>query len=98
MTNIALGTAQLSACTAGDQNHDGEITINELVTAVDNALNGCMASQTSSAAALYDLTPQNGAWNICPADWRALPRRDELHMTLAGVEAALARHAANLDL
>ena len=41
MVNIALGTAPVSACMAGDANGDGEITINEIVAGVNNALNGC---------------------------------------------------------
>jgi hypothetical protein len=43
MVNIALGHLLLSDCELGDANHDGEITINEIVTAVNNALNGCEA-------------------------------------------------------
>jgi hypothetical protein len=43
MVNIALGTSDVSTCTAGDANGDGEITINEIVAAVNNALNGCPA-------------------------------------------------------
>jgi hypothetical protein len=30
-------------CEAGDANHDGSITIDEILTAVNNALNGCSA-------------------------------------------------------
>lgn len=41
MVNIALGNAPASVCLAGDRNHDGAITIDENVTAVDNALSGC---------------------------------------------------------
>jgi hypothetical protein len=41
MVNVALGTAPVSACVAGDPNHDGAITIDEIVRAVNNALNGC---------------------------------------------------------
>jgi hypothetical protein len=41
MVNIALGNAQLSDCTAGDANNDGHITIDEILTAVNNALSGC---------------------------------------------------------
>jgi hypothetical protein len=93
MTNIALGTAELSACTAGDQNHDGKILINELVTAVDNALFGCMPALTSPAA-LNDLTPVNGAWNVCPVEWSAVPGRDPLRMTLAGFEAPVSHPPA----
>jgi hypothetical protein len=41
MVDIALGNAAISACKAGDANHDGTITIDEILTAVNNALNGC---------------------------------------------------------
>jgi hypothetical protein len=41
MVNIALGNANVSACLAGDANHDDEITINEILAAVTKALNGC---------------------------------------------------------
>ena len=41
MVNIALGNAPASTCEAGDANHDGEITVDEILTAVSNALNGC---------------------------------------------------------
>jgi hypothetical protein len=41
MVNIALGTAQLSTCTNGDANSDGLITIDEILKAVNNALEGC---------------------------------------------------------
>lgn len=42
MVNIALGNAQVPACVPGDANGDGEITINEIVSAVNHALNGCV--------------------------------------------------------
>jgi hypothetical protein len=41
MVNIALGTADVSACTAGDINNDQKITVDEILTAVNKALNGC---------------------------------------------------------
>jgi hypothetical protein len=41
MVNIALGNAGVATCTAGDANHDGQITIAELLAAVNSALNGC---------------------------------------------------------
>jgi len=31
----------VSQCTAGDANGDGQITIDEILTAVNNALTGC---------------------------------------------------------
>ena len=39
MVNIALGNADLSGCGAGDV--DSQITVDEILTAVNNALNGC---------------------------------------------------------
>ena len=41
MINIALGNTDVLGCTAGDANHDGQISVNEILTAVNNALNGC---------------------------------------------------------
>jgi hypothetical protein len=41
LVNIALGTAEVSECGAGDGNGDGQITIDELVLAVSHALSGC---------------------------------------------------------
>jgi hypothetical protein len=41
MVNISLGNASVSTCPAGDANHDGQITIDEILTAVQNALRGC---------------------------------------------------------
>ena len=38
---IALGNQPVSACPAFDANNDQHVTISELVTAVNNALNGC---------------------------------------------------------
>jgi len=44
MVNIALDNAPFTACEAGDSNHDTHITIDEILAAVNNALNGCPAS------------------------------------------------------
>jgi hypothetical protein len=41
MVTIALGEANVDACLAGDANHDAQITIDEILIAVNNALNGC---------------------------------------------------------
>jgi CSLREA domain-containing protein len=41
MVNIALGTADVSACRAGDVNHDNMVVITEIVQAVNNALTQC---------------------------------------------------------
>jgi hypothetical protein len=44
MVNIALGNADVSTCAAGDANADGQITVDEILTAVNNALQGCRTS------------------------------------------------------
>jgi hypothetical protein len=41
MVSIALGNARVDDCLAGDVNGDGMITVDEILTAVNNALNGC---------------------------------------------------------
>jgi hypothetical protein len=41
VVNIALGNAGVRGCTAGDANVDGQITIDEILRAVNVALNGC---------------------------------------------------------
>lgn len=41
MLNISLGNAGVSICPSGDANHDGQITVDEILLAVKNALSGC---------------------------------------------------------
>jgi hypothetical protein len=41
MVSIALGDTTVSTCEAGDTNHDGMLTIDEILTAVVKALSGC---------------------------------------------------------
>ena len=41
MVNIALGSPSVSACQNGDANGDGKITVDEVLTAANNALRGC---------------------------------------------------------
>jgi len=40
--NIALGTAAIDSCVEMDANDDGAVTVNELIAAVNGALNDCM--------------------------------------------------------
>ncbi|MDX2168469.1 MAG: hypothetical protein SF182_15450 [Deltaproteobacteria bacterium] len=47
--NIALGSANVSACPSFDANGDGEVAINELIAAVNAALSGCPATPTAEA-------------------------------------------------
>jgi hypothetical protein len=44
MVNIALESAPVTACTAGDVNGDGQVTVDEILTAVGNNLSGCPAT------------------------------------------------------
>jgi len=46
MVNIALGQADVSACYPGDQNGDGQITVDEIILAVSQVLNGCPEQPT----------------------------------------------------
>ena len=39
--NIALGSRPASACLNADSDGSGDVTVNEIVRAVNNALNGC---------------------------------------------------------
>jgi hypothetical protein len=41
LVNISLGKADLVNCGEGDSNEDGKLTIDEVVSAVDKAINGC---------------------------------------------------------
>jgi len=41
MVNIGLGNAPVSACSVGDADTSGDVTINEIVAAMDNAVTGC---------------------------------------------------------
>jgi hypothetical protein len=41
LVNIALGSANVSTCTAGDVNGDQTIVINELLAAVNSAILSC---------------------------------------------------------
>ena len=49
--NIALENTPLSACTAFDADQSGMVTVNEIVAAVSNALNGCALKPTPTPSA-----------------------------------------------
>jgi len=56
MSDHRVGRADIATCAAGDASHDTQITINEIILAVQHALNGCggrTRAQVNSAAA-YD--------------------------------------------
>ena len=41
IVTIALGEAPVSACNAGNINHDNQITIDEILTSVNDAATAC---------------------------------------------------------
>ncbi len=45
MVNVALGNALLSTCPVGDADGSGDITVNEIIQAVNNTLDGCGISK-----------------------------------------------------
>jgi len=45
MVNVALGSTAVAACSAGDANVDQQITVDEIILAVNNALGSCGAGQ-----------------------------------------------------
>ncbi|MBP1685543.1 MAG: Thiamin-phosphate pyrophosphorylase, partial [Deltaproteobacteria bacterium] len=46
MIDIGLGKTSIAACMAGDRDHNFQITVDEVITAVPNALDGCPAVPT----------------------------------------------------
>jgi len=41
MVNIALGNEDVATCISGDPSGDGRVTVEEIIKAVNNALDGC---------------------------------------------------------
>jgi len=41
MVNVALDTADVATCASGDANRDQQITVDEIIAAVNNALGSC---------------------------------------------------------
>jgi hypothetical protein len=41
MVNTALGKMRIAECGSGDDNDDGQITVDEIFRAVNSALDGC---------------------------------------------------------
>jgi len=65
MVNIALGTAPVSSCMAGDPDHDGIIAVTEIIIAVNNTLYGCPTpTPTPTATITPTETPALGPLGI----------------------------------
>jgi endonuclease/exonuclease/phosphatase family metal-dependent hydrolase len=69
LVNVALGNPPGSTCEAGDRNQDGEITIDELVSAVSAALYGCVdsGSVTETVGSAGGILRLGGARVMLPA-------------------------------
>lgn len=52
LTQIALGDADVAHCRPGDLDADGQVAVNEVVAAVERALQGCGAAQTGELGAV----------------------------------------------
>ncbi|MDX2170539.1 MAG: hypothetical protein SF182_25930 [Deltaproteobacteria bacterium] len=97
---VGLGHVGLAACDACDADGDTEVTVDELVAAVDNALNGCPLLPPPSAVARFAL-PEGG-----PLDWGSVPFPSDLYRDASGavrigalpVEVEKPLHAAMRDL
>lgn len=57
LVNIALGTAALSECRAGDGRQDGTITADQIAVAVNNTLDGCPLPPTPQPTQTRSGTP-----------------------------------------
>jgi plastocyanin len=57
MVNIALGVADSSSCNAGDADGNGQITIDEILSAVNNALNACPTPVPTATPSVPTATP-----------------------------------------
>jgi len=57
LVNIALGNTAVSDCQAGDARHDRAITVDEILTAVNNILNGCPVPPTPGPTRTPTRTP-----------------------------------------
>lgn len=77
--NIALGNFDLSECPVFDPNQDGEVTIEELIQAVNVALHGCVSSgrtvrpvrnadRCAVASAASPALPAVGFARFCPVE------------------------------
>jgi hypothetical protein len=66
--NIALGLADLSACPEFDADGSGTVTVDELVQAVDNALNGCPVPSPTQTPTATPTRPVLGGGAECGGD------------------------------
>lgn len=57
MINIALGTVSIGDCTRGDANDDDQITVDEILTGVSNALTGCTATDMTPTPSPTEAAP-----------------------------------------
>ena len=63
MVNIALGSADISNCTAGDLDGDGQISISEIIAAVHDILNAAQIDKQGTC-----MIPGPNGLQLCPKD------------------------------
>jgi hypothetical protein len=61
LVNIALGTASIDTCPAGDVDGNLEITIEEIIAAVNAALNGCPSPPPTNTPTIGSVPPSSTA-------------------------------------
>jgi hypothetical protein len=79
--NIALGAAPLGSCPRFDADGNGMVTVDELIAAVNAALNGCIATVAAAARAQLsgpslelDVVPLNGCRGKDVSVWVTLKK------------------------
>lgn len=66
LVNVDLGSMGWSACPLGDANGDGQIDISEVISAVNNALYGCLVEPTPTPTPQCNSVPCGGSCLIYP--------------------------------
>jgi hypothetical protein len=74
MVDVALGELPITDCQSGDANGDGIIVVNEIINAVNNALNGCLGPDSCGDGV-------RGCTEECDERWN-LRRRDQCRYCL----------------
>jgi hypothetical protein len=66
--NIALGSADVLTCLAGDANGDAMVTVNEIVAGVNATLNGCLIDHVINEVHLAVAVPGSFTLDQANAD------------------------------
>jgi len=61
LVRIAVGSAETPACAPGDANHDGAVTVDEVIVAVNGALAGCPHARAAPSGTAPNSSPAASA-------------------------------------